>query len=209
MNRATQAPEKPAPPFLSGSLWLDFVNTMIRGPKGETDLLETSTELKDWLIAAGLLKDGRESALTEAEGASLHDEALRLREALRCLVEALLRGKKAPQRSITVLNRLLELGAGFSQLLASSSGYREQFVLTTSSLLTPLLPVARSVADFLLHEDASLIKRCANPACVMIFYDTTKNHHRRFCSSAVCGNRAKVAAHYARQKQDLHESRGN
>jgi predicted RNA-binding Zn ribbon-like protein len=33
---------------------------------------------------------------------------------------------------------------------------------------------------------------------VLFFYDTTKNHARRWCSMAFCGNRHKVAAHYRR-----------
>jgi predicted RNA-binding Zn ribbon-like protein len=35
---------------------------------------------------------------------------------------------------------------------------------------------------------------------VLFFYDTTKNHARRWCSMAFCGNRHKVAAHYRRQQ---------
>jgi predicted RNA-binding Zn ribbon-like protein len=32
------------------------------------------------------------------------------------------------------------------------------------------------------------------------FYDTTKSGTRRWCSMAVCGNRAKAARHYERAK---------
>jgi len=45
------------------------------------------------------------------------------------------------------------------------------------------------------------VKACQNPQCVLLFYDTTKNHARRWCSMAACGNRAKVAAHYQRARR--------
>ena len=52
-----------------------------------------------------------------------------------------------------------------------------------------------------LTADLSLVKACQNPQCVLFFYDTTKNHARRWCSMAACGNRAKVAAHYQRARR--------
>jgi len=33
----------------------------------------------------------------------------------------------------------------------------------------------------------------------MWFYDRTKSHRRRWCSMALCGNRAKARAHRERQ----------
>jgi predicted RNA-binding Zn ribbon-like protein len=64
-----------------------------------------------------------------------------------------------------------------------------------------LFRVAESAAQFLSSGDPSLLRRCDSPGCILFFYDTTKNHARRFCSPATCGNRAKVAAYNARQRQ--------
>ncbi len=44
------------------------------------------------------------------------------------------------------------------------------------------------------------ITRCA-PACVLWFYDTTRNGTRRWCSMAICGNGAKAHRHYDRVKK--------
>jgi predicted RNA-binding Zn ribbon-like protein len=55
--------------------------------------------------------------------------------------------------------------------------------------------------DLLCYADPSLVKKCENAACVLFFYDTTKNHSRRWCSMRVCGNRMKVAAHYQRLRK--------
>jgi predicted RNA-binding Zn ribbon-like protein len=34
----------------------------------------------------------------------------------------------------------------------------------------------------------------------MVFYDTTKNHQRRWCSMEICGNRHKAALHRKKKK---------
>ena len=39
------------------------------------------------------------------------------------------------------------------------------------------------------------------PACVLWFYDTTRNGTRRWCFMAICGNRAKAHRHYDRVKK--------
>ena len=58
----------------------------------------------------------------------------------------------------------------------------------------PELPYAQvALADF------RLIRGCEGPVCTLLFLDRTKAHGRRWCSMAVCGNRAKAAAHRARR----------
>ncbi|GGO86054.1 hypothetical protein GCM10012280_21260 [Wenjunlia tyrosinilytica] len=45
------------------------------------------------------------------------------------------------------------------------------------------------------------IRECANGHCILHFFDTSQNGRRRWCSMAVCGNRAKVSRHYERTKR--------
>jgi predicted RNA-binding Zn ribbon-like protein len=63
-----------------------------------------------------------------------------------------------------------------------------------------MVPIAQSASDLLCHGDLVLVKRCADPACGAFFYDTSKNHTRRWCSTTGCGNRMRVAAHYRRSR---------
>jgi predicted RNA-binding Zn ribbon-like protein len=44
------------------------------------------------------------------------------------------------------------------------------------------------------------VKACEGPACTLLFADHTRGHARRWCSMALCGNRAKQAAHRHRLK---------
>jgi predicted RNA-binding Zn ribbon-like protein len=64
-----------------------------------------------------------------------------------------------------------------------------------------LLPVAQAMADLVCDTDFSMVKRCEGPTCTVLFLDTTKGHARRWCSMALCGNRAKQASHRARAKR--------
>ncbi|MCI0410524.1 MAG: CGNR zinc finger domain-containing protein, partial [Acidobacteria bacterium] len=57
--------------------------------------------------------------------------------------------------------------------------------------------------DLLSEGDLTLVRKCENPACILYFHDTTKNHARRWCSMRACGNRAKVAAHYRRRRREV------
>ncbi|ORT61752.1 hypothetical protein BKD26_01615 [Streptomyces sp. CB03238] len=53
----------------------------------------------------------------------------------------------------------------------------------------------------LLRTAPDRIRACAHEACVLHFFDTSRNGTRRWCSMAVCGNRAKASRHYARTKE--------
>src|SRR5260370_1447160 len=55
-----------------------------------------------------------------------------------------------------------------------------------------------AAADLICNYDFQLIRSCEGSACCLIFLDRTKGHARRWCSMAVCGNRAKAEAHRAR-----------
>ena len=64
-----------------------------------------------------------------------------------------------------------------------------------------LLPVAEAAADLMCTADFRLIRACGGHACTLLFLDRTKSHARRWCRMAVCGNRAKAAAHRARKNE--------
>jgi predicted RNA-binding Zn ribbon-like protein len=64
----------------------------------------------------------------------------------------------------------------------------------------PLFLIAAAAAELLAHKDLSLVKSCGGTGCILLFYDETKSHSRRWCSMAGCGNRMKAALHYRRRK---------
>ena len=63
-----------------------------------------------------------------------------------------------------------------------------------------LIPIGEAMARTVVEEDFAQIKACQGRACTLLFADHTRGHARRWCSMAVCGNRAKVLAHRDRKK---------
>jgi predicted RNA-binding Zn ribbon-like protein len=62
-----------------------------------------------------------------------------------------------------------------------------------------LQQLAADAVAVLTGPQAGRLRRCANPDCVLQFI--ASNPRRRWCSSALCGNRARVARHYRRHRE--------
>ncbi|KRB80029.1 hypothetical protein ASE01_00510 [Nocardioides sp. Root190] len=90
----------------------------------------------------------------------------------------------APQLAIVTA------GAG----LRTSWGTQDSVALTVGA-------VARSAIDVVTGSSADRLRVCASDACSLLFVAT--HAKRQWCSSAVCGNRARVARHARRQRQEL------
>ena len=192
--------------FVGNRLCLDFVNTRVAEDGRLVDLLGEPSDLRRWLSQAGVF--GGE----EAEGASegwdgdprarrVFGRALALREDLRGIVEAISDGESVRQGAIEEVNALLRARTVYPQIERTPTGFQKRFRAVRDEPLGALVPIAESAADLLAEGDPSLLKKCENPNCVLHFYDTSKNHARRWCSMSGCGNRMKAQAHYRRRQR--------
>lgn len=171
-------------PLVGEPLCLDLINTRWIDNGARHDLLDTTDGLALWLRSAGL--DDRATA----DRATL-DAVLETRDVLVQLVE-----QPSSPEATQALNRILERGALHHRLGPDGP---ETHPRTDDPAW---LPSWLAAADYLrlLNEGPGRTKPCAHPECVLYFHDTTKNGTRRWCSMAVCGNRAKAARHYERSK---------
>ena len=188
--------------FVGNHLCLDFVNTemIVRGQ--ETDLLGDVSDLMDWLVQARVLsaQDAKEALRScgEADRRRLMSDAKDFRATLRRMAERMAAGKRVLPESVEAINRLFSLRPGYPQIARVEGHFERRFHSqgeNTNGLLTPL---AEAAGELLCSGDPALVKKCRNNACILYFYDTTKNHARQWCSMGLCGNRMKVAAHYKR-----------
>jgi predicted RNA-binding Zn ribbon-like protein len=76
----------------------------------------------------------------------------------------------------------------------------EERVEPGTSPLSLLGSVALEAAQLLTTVTPSRLRVCASPDCGTWFVDTSKGGRRRWCSMSGCGNRAKAAAHRAKQR---------
>jgi predicted RNA-binding Zn ribbon-like protein len=101
------------------------------------------------------------------------------------------------------LNRLLERDDSFKRIVPGPKGQPLQ-LRTIRRWRTPealLSPIGEALAQLVCTEDFSDVKACEGPACTLLFADHTRGRTRRWCSMALCGNRAKQAAHRHRLKE--------
>lgn len=185
------------------ALALAFLNTS-GPPGGGPDLWTAPEDVRAWLADEGIAADPEAlSDLTLPDLRVLFDDALRLRHALTDLVGGwTARSAPAPTMALMELNR--RLGArprrGL-ELAAGSGGFEIRQRMARASVSELLAPVAEAAAVLLAQGEPTRVRRCAAAGCTRWFLDTSKNQQRRWCSMAVCGNRAKVSAHHRRSRK--------
>lgn len=203
----------PQPFFLADSRALDFLNTLAVLDEKEVEWLSDGEQLLDWLEAAGLIDSrvrGEVRALAKpGELDAVASQARGLRKWLLDFVGRH-RGKPLNRNVMTELeplNRLLARDEQFAQIALRPKGALDESNLALR--LVPqrqwravdalLLPIADAIAQLMTTADFTLVKRCEGPTCVLHFLDTSRDHRRRWCCMAVCGNRAKQAAYRNRK----------
>ncbi len=196
--------EKPPFLFVGNHPCLDFVNTqmIVRGKL--TDLLESFEDVLLWLVHTKLLTrsqaDIARTELDQNETVSLLQQAKTLRSTLRDVAERIASRKPIPDSTIDTINKFMSPRLGYPELVRTKAGFARSFHTVTALKDGLLTPLAVAAVDLLCLADFALIKKCANAACILYFYDTTRNHGRNWCSMELCGNRMKVAAFFQRKR---------
>lgn len=190
--------------FVGNHPCLDFINTQMIVNGEAADALESCDDFVTWLVQANLVTTTQaevaRAELNHKERTPLLEQAKAFRTTLRELAARIVTGKTISASSIDSINQLLSQRPGYPQLVRRKDGFEQQFHSVAAPVHNLLVPLAEAAGDLLCRADFALIKKCGNPACILYFYDTTKNHTRSWCSMQVCGNRMKVAAHYQRKR---------
>jgi predicted RNA-binding Zn ribbon-like protein len=207
MNRAGEILEA-AP----GAEWLSvaFANTLfaVRGHVQEG--LESPERLAAWLsghpAVLGVVAGPRgsatasETAMVLAPAVSEGDLALflDLRDAIRTLIRAEADAAGADAEALAVLNRSAALAPAWPELVRDPVGYRVGLRGSGRPVEAALGRLARDAMGLLAGGDVALLRACQGPGCVQFF---VKDRSRRHWCSPGCGNRARVAKHYARSRE--------
>jgi predicted RNA-binding Zn ribbon-like protein len=186
---------------------LDFLNSIATPVDTPVDWIADGDGFLRWLREAGLaptnvLADMRMRARAD-ELDKIAGKARELREWFRGFVREHM-GRPLTAKALAELeplNRLLGRDESFSQIVSQPGGTLElQPARHWRDPQSLLLPVAEAMAQLVSTEDFSNVKACEGSACTLLFADRTRGHARRWCSMAICGNRAKQAAHRQRRK---------
>jgi predicted RNA-binding Zn ribbon-like protein len=177
----------------------------------EVDWISDGAGLLAWLEQAGWVpRAALEAIRTRSTAAELDDVAVQargLREWFRGFVQKR-KGRPLSARNLRELeplNRLLERDERHREIVATAPGAATAFEFREhrrwGSAESLLMPIAEAMAKLVCDEDFTYVKACEGPRCTLMFADHTRGHARRWCSMAICGNRAKVAAHRRRIKE--------
>src|SRR5262249_8989105 len=200
---------RPPPIFVGDSAGLDFLNSIATPVDTPVDWIADGEGFLGWLEQARLvpqdvLRDIRARALP-GELDKVASQARSLREWFRAFVQRH-RGKPlsaAALGELAPLNRLLERDEMFERVVPSSAKEKHLVLETQRRWRNPdalLFPVGQALARLVATVDFSDVKACEGPICTLLFADRTRGRARRWCSMALCGNRAKKAAPRHRHK---------
>jgi predicted RNA-binding Zn ribbon-like protein len=199
------------PIFVADAPGLDFLNSVATPVDEEVDWISDGAGLLAWLEQAGFVSRSAIAAVraqsTPAELDAVAARARELREWFRAYVQKR-KGRSLVAkdlRDLGPLNQLLERDEQYGQIVADVADGVVSFELRANrrwkSAESLLMPIAELLAKLVCEEDFAHVKACEGPRCTLMFADHTRGHARRWCSMAICGNRAKVAAHRARLKE--------
>jgi predicted RNA-binding Zn ribbon-like protein len=176
---------RPGPPQALERL-IGFVNT--NEPQISQDLLRDPEQTRSWLVAEGF----EVGKLNRDDWAAI----ISFREGVRAAAAAN-NGYDLDTDAVTALRGAIDR-LGFT-IRATADANLE---------VTATTPAGRTLASLVgalmtAQADGSWarVKACARDSCRWLFYDTTRNHSRTWCTSTTCGSREKAKRAYRRQLQ--------
>jgi predicted RNA-binding Zn ribbon-like protein len=202
---------KPSYKFVADAIGLDFLNALV-DPGGA---IADGESFMHWIEQAGLVPAGALQSLRakavpgqmdavaaqaralgewfrgfvrDHKGNALPADAIDRLQPLNQILERDIRVGKVDARD-TINDRI----AGSGLKWTSERAYRSPDML--------LLPIAQAMAELVCVEEFGNVRRCEGPDCKFLFLDRSRGQARRWCSMAVCGNRAKQATRRSAQDQ--------
>jgi predicted RNA-binding Zn ribbon-like protein len=213
-GRRRRTPEFPR--LLGERLCLDFANT-VEAPHAPdpVDFLESYRDVVVWTRHVGAIHRDEEKALLASaathtsRAVAVFERALALRGAIQGVFGRIAAGEAPRSRD---LDRLQDEYRGLladARLQVSGSGSKWARDNRPGDLDAPLWHVADSAIRLLADGDLSRIRECPGAGdCGWLFYDTSKNGRRRWCSMEGCGSRVKMRRRYARERSRSRITRG-
>lgn len=208
-NKNRQRGSDPAFPRLLGErACLDYVNT-IEGPLSAhpAEFLSSYHDLVRWVRHADLLDEQSADALLHdasqrpEQASAVFERASALRAALTRVFRAIAHSETPMSADLGALQEEYLAALSSAQLAPMAGRYGWVWRADGPALDQPLWPIIRSAIALLHDGDLIRIKQCPGADdCGWLFYDTSRNGARRWCSMEGCGSRVKMRQHYARSR---------
>lgn len=199
MSAITRQPEQP--------VCVHFVNTVSKhvGHRRK-EALSSFENFLHWSVAADLLTHAETARLQKwarthkSEANQFLSTTINFREYLYSLFIKSADAQHISPAKLSLLNDLI--AAPVQRTLRAQGGSVSESWSCGDGTQAVLRRIALSAAEVLLSGSWRKIIECARDECDWIAVDTSKNHSRRYCSSAGCGNFARVKRHHERHKRE-------
>ncbi|MGZ4485582.1 MAG: CGNR zinc finger domain-containing protein [Nocardioidaceae bacterium] len=187
------------PQPLAGHPALELCNTWAgwNTPGEDGDYLTSYDTLAVWAREQQLLSAEQADRAMRAAGRSRRQAVEVLattRELRHSLYWLLVDPDRDPE--VGALAGLVEEAAAAQRLVLAADGGVTWQLREDNPVRLPLLAVAHAVGELLTGPERWQVHACPGHACGWLFLDP--RGRRKWCSMAVCGNRAKVRAHAQR-----------
>jgi predicted RNA-binding Zn ribbon-like protein len=165
---------------------IEFVNT--NEPQLAQDVLRGPEETRSWLAAQGL----EVGELDRDDWAA----TIAFREGVRAAAAAN-NGVGVDADAVAALGRAVDR-LGFTVRATADASLEVASTSPAGRALAPLVGILMAA-----QADGSWtrVKACARDSCRWLFYDSTRNRSRTWCTSTTCGSREKAKRAYRRQLQ--------
>jgi predicted RNA-binding Zn ribbon-like protein len=183
--------------FDSGRLCLDLLATVGAGLSPDpVERLDSPQRLAEWLTGSGLAPPGQALPVDQNWAAEFR--------ALRTLIGTVVRAELVGQARPAALRMLNQLAATPSPAIqvVRVEGTLRRALRKPITCAAMAAAVCQDAIDLLTGPDRALMRTCADGSCAMVYLDTSRGGRRQWCSSALCGNRRRVAQYRARHLGD-------
>jgi predicted RNA-binding Zn ribbon-like protein len=185
--------------------FLDFINTQVSADGGQQrSLLFTYDTILQWSREAKLISKSEFKTIsayrdlhTGRVNETFH-RYLHVRETLYEVLSDVADKRRPDKRKQEQLNLVVsqvfpKLNFDFSEPSAMLN-----FNADSSRLDLPLNRIVKLGCELLQYGDSRRIRKCDR--CKKIFFDTSKNRSRKWCSMQTCGNQDKALRYYYKSK---------
>ncbi|MGI5404286.1 CGNR zinc finger domain-containing protein [Streptomyces sp. CA-135486] len=186
------------PPLHGEPLPLEFANTVFPVRGVLRDGLGTPEQLAWWLGAcrSRLATQLPDSALHALDASDVQCFVM-LRDTARRLIDAYVHQRVPDVWDVAQVNRVSSTGRPWPLLRWSEDGRPASLqICTASPVVAVQAEIVHALIGLLAGTSGTEPRACQAPGCVF-FFDHARSR-REWCSTG-CGNRARVARHYARR----------
>jgi predicted RNA-binding Zn ribbon-like protein len=184
--------------FDAGSLCLEFATTGGEGYRSVWETLHRPADLAHWAARSRLAAGSPIDPTTVRIRAWELVVAKELREAIWFAATDVALDREPRPGDLAVLNRMAMAPPLVPRIETCGPGGRSWVTpITTAKFLST---VARDAIELFSGPLAARIRQCDGPTCSLVFVDTSRPAHRRWCSMERCGNLQKQRTFQARQQ---------